>query len=44
MQAEVINRRLVKFIWAALIFFAWTIIQGAVQVQDPVRTLLVLLR
>ena len=40
MQAEVINRRLVKFIWAALIFFAWTIIQGAVQVQDPVRTLL----
>ncbi len=40
MQAEAINRCLVKFIWAALIFFAWSIIQGAVQVQDPVRTLL----
>ena len=40
MQAELINRRLVKFMWAALIFFAWSVIQGAIQVQDPVRTLL----
>ena len=40
MQAEVTNRCLVKFVWAALIFFAWSIIQGAIQVQDPVRTLL----
>ncbi len=40
MQVEAISSRLVKFIWAALIFFAWSIIQGAVQVQDPVRTLL----
>ena len=31
MQAEVINRRLVKFIWAALIFFAWSLIQGFIQ-------------
>jgi len=37
MQAEVINRRLVKFIWTALIFFAWSLIQGAVQSQEPVR-------
>ena len=35
MQAEVINRRLVKFIWAAAIFFAWTVIQGAVQEMVP---------
>jgi len=40
MQAELVNRRLVKFVWAALIFFAWSVIQGAIQVQDPVRTLL----
>lgn len=37
MQAEVVNRRLVKFIWAAAIFFAWTLIQGVVQTQEPVR-------
>jgi cbb3-type cytochrome oxidase subunit 1 len=37
MQAEVTNRRLIKFIWAALIFFAWTIIQGAIITQEPVR-------
>ena len=37
MRAEVINRRLVKFIWAAAIFFAWSLIQGAVQTQEPVR-------
>ena len=35
MQAEVINRRLVKFVWAAAIFFAWTVIQGAVQEMVP---------
>ena len=40
MQAELINRRLVKFVRAALIFFAWSVVQGAIQVQDPVRTLL----
>ena len=37
MQAEVINPRLVKFIWAALIFFAWALIQGAVITQEPIR-------
>ena len=35
MQAEAINRRLAKFIWAAAIFFAWTLIQGAVQEMVP---------
>ncbi len=35
MQAEAINRRLVKFIGAAAIFFAWTLIQGAVQEMVP---------
>lgn len=40
MQVELVNRRLVKFVWAALIFFAWSVIQGAIQIQDPVRTLL----
>ena len=37
MHAEVINRRLVKFIIAAVIFFAWSLIQGAIQTQEPVR-------
>ena len=37
MQTEKINRSLVKFIWAALIFFAWTLIQGAVITQEPIR-------
>ena len=37
MQPEVINRRLVKFIWAAAIFFAWALIQGAIITQEPVR-------
>jgi len=40
MQAEAINRRLVKFIWAAAIFFAWTCIQGVVQEQEAVRQFL----
>ncbi|GAI62560.1 unnamed protein product, partial [marine sediment metagenome] len=31
MQVEAINRRLVKFIWAAAIFFAWSLIQGFIQ-------------
>ena len=31
MQAETINPRLVKFIWAAAIFFAWSLIQGFIQ-------------
>ena len=37
MQAETINPRLVKFIWAAAIFFAWAMIQGAVITQEPIR-------
>ena len=37
MQAEAVNSRLVKFIWAAAIFFAWAMIQGAVITQEPVR-------
>ena len=35
MQAEAINCRVVKFIWAALIFFAWSLIQGAIQGAVP---------
>jgi cytochrome c oxidase cbb3-type subunit 1 len=35
MQAEAINRRLVKFIWAAAFFLAWTVIQGAIQGVVP---------
>ena len=35
MQAEGVNPRLVKFIWAATIFFAWTLIQGAIQEVVP---------
>jgi len=37
MQAETVNPRLVKFIWAAVIFFAWTCIQGVIQEQQAVR-------
>lgn len=37
MQAEATNRRLVKFVWAAAIFFAWSLIQGAIITQEPVR-------
>jgi len=40
MQPETMNRRLVKFIWAAMIFFAWALIQGAVITQAPVRLFL----
>jgi len=35
MQAEAINQRLVKFIWAAAIYLAWTVIQGAIQGGVP---------
>ena len=37
MQVEATNRRLVKFMWAAVILFAWALIQGAVITQEPVR-------
>jgi len=37
MQPENVNRRLVKFIWAAMIFFAWALIQGAIITPLPVR-------
>lgn len=38
MQAEAISRRLVKFIWAAAIFFAWSLIMGIILAAvDPVR-------
>ncbi len=37
MEPEAINRRLVKFIWAAIIFFAWALIQGVIIKQEPVR-------
>lgn len=40
MQVQGENRRLVKFIWAAAIFFAWGLIQGAIQTQEPVRLFL----
>lgn len=37
MQVSAENRRLVKFIVAAVIFFAWGIIQGALQSQKPIH-------
>ena len=37
MQKETINHRLVKFIWVSLIFFALTLIQGAIITQESVR-------
>jgi len=38
MQAEATNRRLVKFIWATAIFFAWSLIMGIIlSAVDPVR-------
>jgi len=36
-EGKAVNRRLVKFIWAAAIFFAWSLIVGAVITQEPVR-------
>ena len=37
MQSDMVNKRLVKFIVAAAIFFAWAIIQGALQAQKPIN-------
>ena len=37
MEAEATNQRLVKFLWAALLFFAWSLIMGAVITQEPIR-------
>ncbi len=37
MQAESINPRLVKFLWAALIYLACSLIIGAVITQEPFR-------
>lgn len=36
MQAVETNKRLVKFIVAAVLYFAWGIIQGALQAQGPI--------
>ncbi len=40
MQAEETNKRLVKFIVAAVLFFAWGVIQGALQAQGPIHEFL----
>ncbi len=37
MQAESVNPRLVKFLWAALIFCAWSMIMGALMSQESIR-------
>ena len=37
MEAVETNQRLVKFIVAAVLFFAWTTIQGALQAQGPIH-------
>lgn len=37
MQAAETNRRLVKFIVAAVLYFAWGVIQGALQAQGPIH-------
>ena len=37
MQSETINQRLVKFLWAALIFFAWSLIIGIIITQESFR-------
>lgn len=37
MQSDMVNKRLVKFLVAAVIFFAWGIIQGALQAQKPIH-------
>ena len=42
MQVSAENRRLVKFIVAAVIFFAWAIIQGALQAQKPIHDFITL--
>ncbi len=40
MEAVETNRRLVKFIVAAVLFFAWGVIQGALQAQGPIHEFL----
>lgn len=40
MQSEQINNRLVKFIFAAVLFLAWGVIQGALQSQQPIHDFL----
>lgn len=42
MEVSTENRRLVKFIVASVIFFAWAIIQGAIQAQKPVHDFIAL--
>ena len=37
MEAEAVNPRLVKFLWAALIYFALSLIIGAIISQEPIR-------
>ena len=37
MQATEINKRLVKFIVAAVLYFAWGVTQGALQAQGPIH-------
>ncbi|MDZ4230638.1 MAG: cbb3-type cytochrome c oxidase subunit I [Dehalococcoidales bacterium] len=37
MQAIETNKRLVKFIVAAVLFFAWGVVQGALQAQGPIH-------
>ena len=40
MEAVETNKRLVKFIVAAVLFFAWGVIQGALQAQGPIHEFL----
>jgi cbb3-type cytochrome oxidase subunit 1 len=40
MQSELTNNRLVKFIVAAVLFFAWGVIQGALQALQPIHDFL----
>src|SRR3990172_7376911 len=42
MQSDLVNKRLVKFLVAAVIFFAWGIIQGALQAQKPIHDFIAL--
>lgn len=38
MQIEAIDKRLGKFIVAAVLYFSWSVIQGAIQAQEAVHT------
>ena len=40
MEVVETNKRLVKFIVAAVLFFAWGVIQGALQAQGPIHEFL----